>query len=483
MAGIGFKLRAYTQEGTIGGLARGYYHAALVAAGPWILTVLSLIIVQYLMTVQGDETRTFLELIIYVFSWSLITTAPLQLVVTRYLADQLDAQRLSTHMPTLVAVTMVSAVLHAVIGGVFMCFVEVDWFMRFAAVALFVLVAETWLVMAFIGALRAYHLVATSFVTGTAVNLIAAYSLGRYLGQDGYLLGMVVGQSAVLAVALASLAREFEFDISFSWDWLVYFKRVPQLPLAGLFYYASVWMTLIFYWWGPNGYLIQPYVLYAFPTIDLASFYAQMTIIPTITAFYVHCETSFYEDYRGFYNAILSKRSLAVIAEMRQRLKQRLRDSLFSLFLLQVAATLGALTFAPELQTLLQWNDGERYMFRNVCLGAVPQVMLLFCQVILFYFQLYKEALISSLVTFGFCLVGAFLTLQGGIDTYGLGLLLGATMGCVVGYWKLFQQIDRLEYLTFSKQPMAEALPFQSSMVTSDGLLGHYIVKDGRRVS
>ena len=483
MAGIGFKLRAYTQEGTLGGIFRGYYHAALVAAGPWILTVVSLVVVQYLMRVQGDETRLFLELIIYVYAWTLITTAPIQLVVTRYLADQLDAQRLSTHMPTLVTVTMVNAAVHLTIGSVFMWFVDINWFMRFTAVALFVLVAQTWLVMAFIGALRAYHLVATSFVTGTAVNLIAAYTLGRYLSVNGYLMGMVIGQCAVLAVALASLAREFEFDVSFNWDWMKYFKLCPQLPLAGLFYYASVWMTLMVYWWGPQGLLIQPKILYAFPTIDLASFYAQMTIIPTITAFYVHCETSFYEDYRGFYNAILTKKPLEYICDSRRRLKTRLRDSLFGLFLVQVAVTLGALTFAPELQLLLQWNDGERYMFRNVCLGAVPQVMLLFCQVILYYFQLYREALWSSVVTFVGCLVGAFITFRYGQDSYGLGLLLGATLGCVVGYYKLFQQIDRLEYLTFSKQPMAEGIPFEPEMMTAEGYLGKTILRDGKMIS
>lgn len=482
MAGIGFKLRAYTQEGTLGGLFRGYYHAALVAAGPWILTVISLVVVQYLMRVQGDETRLFLELIIYVYSWTLITTAPLQLVVTRYLADQLDAQRLSAHMPTLVSVTVISAILHFFLGTLFILFVDINWFMRFTAVALFVLVAETWLVMAFIGALRAYHLVASSFVTGTAVSLLAAYTLGRYFSVNGYLMGMVAGQCAVLAVALASLAREFEFDRSFNWTWLRYFRLAPALPLAGLVYYASVWMTLMFYWWGPEGYLIQPRILYAFPTIDLASFYAQMTIIPTITAFYVHCETSFYEDYRGFYNSILTKRPLELIREARKRLKFRLRDSLFALFLVQVAVTVGALTFAPQLQLLLHWNDGERYMFRNVCLGAVPQVMLLFCQVILFYFQLYRDALWSSLVTFLGCLVGAFLTLRMGQDSYGLGLLLGASLGCLVGYIRLFRQIDQLEYLTFSKQPMAEAVEFDPSMMDAQGHLGRTIVQNGKRL-
>ena len=127
MAGIGFKLRAYTQEGTIGGLFRGYYHAMLVAAGPWLLTVFTLVAIQYFMRAQLVETRTFLETIIYIYSWTLITTAPIQLVATRYLADQLDAQKLSTHMPCLVTVTIVNAVVHAAIAFPFMWMVAVPW--------------------------------------------------------------------------------------------------------------------------------------------------------------------------------------------------------------------------------------------------------------------------------------------------------------------------------------------------------------------
>ena len=109
--------------------------------------------------------------------------------------------------------------------------------------------------------------------------------------------------------------------------------------------------------------------------------------------------------------------------------------------------------------------------------------MLLFCQVILFYFQLYKEALWSSVVTFIGCLVGAFITLRFGQDYYGLGLLLGASLGCLVGYWKLFGQVDQLEYLTFSKQPMAEGIPFDRDMMTPEGYLGKTILRDGKMVS
>jgi len=474
MAGIGFRLRAYTQEGTLGGLFRGYYHAMLVAAGPWILTVFSLVSTQYFMRANVVETRTFLETIIYIYAWSLITTAPFQLVVTRYLADQLDAQKLSSHMPCLVSVTLASSVVHAVLGAAFMACVQVPWAYRFTAVSLFVLVAQTWLVLAFIGSLRAYHLVATSFIAGTASGIMTAYALGRYLGETGYLLGMLVGQAVVLAVALASLAREFEFETGPNWDWLHYFKVHPELPAAGAIYYAAIWLTLMVYWWGPEGYLIKGWVLYAYPPMDLASFYAQMTIIPTITAFYVHCETQFYEDYRGFYNAILTRKPLSVIEASKARLVQRLKEAFYSLGLLQLTVTLGAVTFAPAIGRLLEMSDLETQLFRNVCVGAFPQVMLLFVLVVLFYFQFYREALMTSCVAFAGSLVGGLVTLKLGQDYYGWGLFLGAGLGFGVGLTWLLRRLRILEFITFSQQPMAERVPFRSDMLTTEGL--------GRRV-
>lgn len=478
MAGIGFRLRAYTQEGTLRSLFRGYYHAMLVAAGPWILTVLSLVTVQYFMRANVVETRTFLETIIYIYAWTLITTAPLQLVVTRYLADQLDAQKLGTHMPCLVTVTAVSAVFHAVLGMAFMLFVHVPWAYRFTAVALFVLVAETWLVMAFIGSLRAYHLVATSFLSGTGAGIVTSYIMGRYLGETGYLVGMVVGQAVVLAVALSSLAREFEFDQSADWRWLAYFRRYPMLPAAGAVYYLAIWLTLMIYWWGPEGYLIKGAVLYAYPPMDLASFYAQMTIIPTITAFYVHCETQFYEDYRGFYNAILTRKPLDFIVECRKKMTRRLKEAMFSLGLIQVTVTLGAITFADQIQVVLQMTLLEKRLFQNVCIGALPQVMLLFVLVILFYFQFYRQALAASLVALAGSLLGGLISLKLGQLYYGLGLALGTGLGFLVGLGWLLRQMERLEYLTFTQQPMAERVPYRPDMWLGDGL-GNRVLREG----
>jgi uncharacterized membrane protein len=150
--------------------------------------------------------------------------------------------------------------------------------------------------------------------------------------------------------------------------------------------------------------------------------------------------------------------------------------------LIQLTVTLGAITFSEQIQAFLQMSDLERHLFQNTCLGAFPQVMLLFVQVILFYFQLYREALVSSVVTLLGSLAGALWTLHAGELYYGLGLLIGTSIGFAVALIWLLRQLDRLEYLTFSSQPMAEAVPFRPEMVGPGGL-GTWVLKDGQVLS
>ncbi|MCA9792435.1 MAG: exopolysaccharide Pel transporter PelG, partial [Candidatus Eremiobacteraeota bacterium] len=479
--GIGFRLRSFTQEGTIGGFLKGYYNAALVASGPWILTVLTLIAIQFLMRQTAARTDLFLETIIYIYAFSLITTAPFQLVITRYLADQLDAQKLGAHIPSLVSITMVSTAFHAVVGLIFFSTVEVPWLYRFTAAALFAMVALVWLLMAFVGAVRAFHLVATAFVSGTIVSIVSAYGLGLRLGEPGYLMGMLIGNSIIVAICLTALAREFECAASFNFEWMDYFRETPYLPVAGMLYYAAIWSSIMIYWF-TIGDPVQPHVLYAYEAIDLASFYAQMTIIPAVTMFYVHNETSFYEDYRGFYNAVLAKKSLDVIRDRRETLVKNLKEAFFNLGLVQAVVTFGAIAFAPQIATGLQMSEHEQQLFVNMALGAAPQVMLLFVMVIMFYFQFYKEAMFTSLIALVGSLGFGALTLwpTHHPDLYGFGLLGGTGIALVVGMFWLFDRLSLLDYITFSSQPLAEEVPFRQDMLTSRGGFGKTIVQNGK---
>ncbi len=507
MAGIGFKLRAYTQEGTLLGFTKAYIHATLVASGPWVLTVLSLVVCQLLIAgdslpVQGQlgEKRALphiysqflMETVVYVFAFTLITTAPLQLAVIRYLADQLDALRLDTHFPALVSVTMVNVTFHSIVGFLFMYNIETTWAYRLAAVCLFVLVAEVWVIMAFIGAVRAHHLVGTAFVSGFAVTIVMAYLL-RYTwlhdtgpGKEpvlSYLVALILGQVTILAITLTALSREFEFHTRWNFDWWPYVKRYPAMAASGFFYYLALWIGNFTYWFypGPGRELMRGEYMWAFPPIDLASFFAQMSIIPAVIVFFVHTETDFYEDYRGFYNAVLARKGLDVVVHRRQKLTQNLKDALYSILVVQLVCTLGAMVFAPFLDGLYDFDAYKIHLFRVCALGAAPQAMLLFVLVITYYFQFYKQALIVSFTTFVVAFLTALWTLGAGLEWYGIGLFTGCTTGLVIGTIWLFRRLQLLEFQTFMSQPVAEQVPFEKEML-SDGRFGVYTRRNGQNV-
>lgn len=482
MAGIGFQLRRFTQEGTLRGFLKGYYNAALVAAGPWVLTVISLICIGYLMRQNAARTDLFLETIIYIYAFSLITTAPFQLIVTRYLADQLDAQKLTAHIPSFLSVGIVSSVFHYLLGFVFFAQVEVSWSYAMISAALFAMVSLVWLLLAFVGAVRAFHLVATSFTSGTVVAILSAYFLGMRIGDVGYILGMLIGNAVIVVIGLTALAREFDSAVSFNFEWLGFFKKAPSLALAGGLYYLAIWSSIMIYWF-TVGDPVQPHVLYAYEPLDLASFYAQMTILPAVIIFYVHNETGFYEDYRGFYNAVMARKNLATIEKQKEILVENLKDALVNLTLIQAVVTFSTVCFAKPIQQALEMSDLERQLFVNMSLGAFPQAILLFVMVIMFYFQLYPEAATTAATALVGCIVVGALTLKAGENTYGLGLLGGTLLGLAVGFYLLFNRIGRLEYRTFSSQPMAEEKPFEPRMLTPSGSFGIYYIRNGERVA
>ena len=78
MAGIGFQLRKLSREDTLSSVIAAVGHAAVIAAGPWLFTILSLAgITLTTERIAGLETlAAFRIVIIYVFAISLVLTAP-----------------------------------------------------------------------------------------------------------------------------------------------------------------------------------------------------------------------------------------------------------------------------------------------------------------------------------------------------------------------------------------------------------------------
>ena len=102
MAGIGFSLRsAYMSDGIADKVA-ALGHATVIAAGPWLLTIISLGLIS--ITAEQISGLTvlaeFRAAIIYSFLLSLISVAPVVIVATRIVADALYVSRIEDVLPT-----------------------------------------------------------------------------------------------------------------------------------------------------------------------------------------------------------------------------------------------------------------------------------------------------------------------------------------------------------------------------------------------
>ena len=89
MAGIGFALKRLSAEENLLSRAASMGHAAVVAAGPWIFTILSLgLITLATEPVAGLQTlETFRCAVIYAFAISLVTTSPVAIITTRLVGN------------------------------------------------------------------------------------------------------------------------------------------------------------------------------------------------------------------------------------------------------------------------------------------------------------------------------------------------------------------------------------------------------------
>ena len=89
MAGIGFELRKVMGRGGIGSFLRAAFAGIMIVAGPWILSVIGINIIQRLPGLSLGPLAYFAAAVIYCYAWSLFLFGGFHFLFTRIVADKL----------------------------------------------------------------------------------------------------------------------------------------------------------------------------------------------------------------------------------------------------------------------------------------------------------------------------------------------------------------------------------------------------------
>ena len=476
MAGIGFELRRILAEDTYSGMIKGYLYSTVISSGPWLITVLSLAgLGSFAMAIlEPDVQRLFASTVIYMYCASLVGTGLIQLVVTRYLADQLYQGRRQALSETFLPVVLVTTLL--LLPVALLAVRGTPWPLnyRIAATAGFLLVALVSQLMVFLSASRDYRTIVLAYLVGGAASWIAGVHLGNRFGLAGFLFGFDLGQLLLVGVLTAKVFWEFGAPRRWDWGFLRCFLTFPELAGIGFLYNFGIWVDKLLFGFSAEGQVIAGRFA-SYPAYDSSLFFAHATTIPAMALFLARTETDFADVYKTYYDDIYFHRPYRQILASKKQMVETLAAAFRDLLKVQGLVTFLGIYFADDILALLGLSYSQTGIFRYAQLGALMQMLMLFIHIVLLYFDLRGTVLVLTLIFMMANAVGALASLRLGLPYYGLGYALACLVGLGVSVIALYVRLLNLEYITFARRKIVgQVYSRRKDRARPGGLYGKY---------
>jgi uncharacterized membrane protein len=427
MAGIGWRLDRLIRRG-VTGAAAAYATGAAVMALPWVLTTAVLASLAAVIA-RVPELGGAQSTVNVAYAVALIVVGPIQVVVSRYVADRIYERRLGAIVAPLcrgLAVTLMAcaAAAAAALLALHTAPRVACWGAVLAAV-----VGAQWTALSVGNGLCSPMLVLGAVGAGSVLSFVAAALLSTAirLGVSGYLFGLIAGQTLTLVIVLVATLRTLPEETDDT-PLLPAFGEYLALAGAGLAFNASLWADKWVAWWLLDSEVAARH--------SAASTMAWFSTIPCLAWVFVEVETAFHRRFRGFYRSLEGG---ATLAELRLRVRA-LEEEAVRLLRGAASLQLGVTVFLEIAagQLARQWNIPADAVlpYRLLLVAAGSQALGLLGLVLLYYFDLRSEACVAT----GSLLL-AVAALTGAAAMVGLPPSAGTAAGCTIGALVIWSRV------------------------------------------
>lgn len=455
MAGIGFELRKYLKDDTFTGSAKAYGFAGLISAGPWVLSILGVMligIVAVSMSLIDDEVRQFTTSVTWLMGASLILTGLLQLMFTRFVADRLYEDQIEIINSNLFGALLLSVLASVVVGGVlaFTLFEE-SLAYEVLMIANLAALSAVWIAVIFVAGLRRFKIILWTFAIAYAVTVAMSLAFMSQ-GLEGLLLGLFIGHVLLVFMMVGAIVPEYPVVGKVRWDFLSLPKIHPILIWVGLFYNLGIWIDKVIFWLHPDTseFVIGP--LRTSIIYDLPIFLAYLSIIPGMAVFLLTIETEFAEAYEGFFAAVRGNASLQEIEQLGNAMVVAVREGLFQIVRVQGVTVLLLYVLGPSIVKWLELPEKFVHLYYVDLVGVAAQVLMLAVLNVAFYLDKLKEALTLTVFMFVSNALFTWLSIQWGPVYFGYGFGVSMALTALLGVVMVGRELDNIEFHTFMRQ-------------------------------
>ena len=457
MAGIGFELKKLLKDDSWFGLLKTYTYAGAISSGPWVLSILGIMLIGIISLASQNTAdiwiNEFLVSVTWLMSFSLVLSSLLQLVFTRFMADQIYLKKkhiiLPNFLSALALITLVSGTIASLLW--LTLFSRLDFLYNLFMLMSFVLLCNVWLAVIFVAGMRRYKAILEIFFI-SYVSIVLLSLVLKSLGTQGLLLSFMLGHAILFLSLLTMIFQEFEADKLFSFDFLkkknIYLILIP----IGLFFNLGVWIDKWIFWFLPSTSDPVNDVLRASIIYDLPIFLAYLSIIPGMASFLLRVETDFVDKYKSYYKSVNGGATLSEIEDKRTNMTLSIQNAYLEIIKIQGVTLLLFFVMAKD---IIQWLDLSPlyiHLYYVDLLSTAIQVLFLATLNILFYFNLLKQALWLTLGLFVLNALFTSLSILLGPAFYGYGFAVAIFLTTIIGMYVLSEKLNRLEYITFMLQ-------------------------------
>lgn len=462
MAGIGFELQKLARSGGLVSQVSSMGHGAIIAAGPWIFTILSigLITLGTENALGLNALAEFRVIIIYAFALSLVLTAPIVIITTRMVSDAIygDKFEIVSHiyfagLAIGAAVTALGTI--AFYQGVFSLSPQ----HLVAGVISCVLVGMIWVSMALCGAVRDFQGITIAFLGGLIISVFGAFGVAKY-GFEAIALiwtfncGLTFTLFWLAGRILKTFPDPVIRPIKAIYSFFLAGGRYWLIALAAVISVFAIWIDKWIMWLGPAGEVLPMGFIHA-PLYDSAMFVANLVIIPSLTLFIINLESDFFVKYQLYYADIKAHATLSQIKNNAFELTQQTNQSLWRIAIIQAGLCAILVLISPLLIETLNLQFRQSAILRLGVVGALFQFLFLAASSLLLFFNRNKMFLGLQITFFTLNAGLTYATVVMGEKYYGFGYLAAALISSLIALKALDIALTELNYFTFKSAAMA----------------------------
>lgn len=445
MAGIGIKLNRIFGKETITTNLIGFGYSTMVTVAPMFVVIGNILLMSFVLgydKVRYSDRNLFAATVLYIFIFSLLSAAPYNAVLSRYLSDVIYEETYDDILPCYYTGLLLTIGTACILGIPF-CLWEyfvgkVALYYVYTGFCGFIALTLVFYSMLYLSICKDYGKISLFFFLGMLIAfLLALLFVWGYKMAIGYsmLLALAIGFTITAIMEMATIRRYFRKNNNTYRKVLRYFKKYWKLVLINFAYTLGLYIHN-FVFWNTDLKMIVVKSFVMAPVYDMATCLAMFTNISATVIFISRIEMYFHDRYKAYSEAVTGGRWMD-IQNTKNRMFRQLATEVLNLvriqFIISVVIYLICLVFLP------------RFGFSGMVMQIYPSLaagyfilFVMYSEIILLYY--YNDLNGAVLTSVSFCLITFLVTILA-VDLptiwYGLGVIVGSSCGFVIAYLRI----------------------------------------------